>query len=73
MPETKSEADIRILNEAKVSDNEVSQINIRNSSSVHPVDCNCQICKNGRFDNVRDSLELKYKQSHNLYIGDENG
>lgn len=73
MSESKEQADVRILSEAKVNDNNISQINVRNSTSMHPIDCNCQICTNGRFDNGRDSLELKYKQKHNLYIGDENG
>jgi hypothetical protein len=67
MPEEiKTEANTRILNEAKVDDNSVSQINIRHVDSCHPIDCQCTPCKDMRFK-FNDNKESSIKDSLNLY------
>jgi hypothetical protein len=69
--ETKSEADIRILNQSKVADNDVSKVTIRHTDSVHPIECQCESCKATRYS-FNDNKEREYKDEHNLYIGDLN-
>jgi len=71
MSETKSQADTRILNQAKVDDNEISKINVRHTDSTHPVQCSCETCLRLRFTNNANA-EVKDKIEHNLYIGDAN-
>jgi hypothetical protein len=66
MAETKSQADTRILSEAKVDDNDVSQINVRHTNSTHPVDCRCTPCKQLRFVNSSPA-ESKEKDNKGLY------
>jgi hypothetical protein len=64
--ETKTQANTRILNEAKVSDNEVSKINIRHTDSCHPIDCSCTPCQDMRFT-FEDNKESAIKNKLNLY------
>lgn len=66
MTETKSEADQRILSEAKAQDNDVSKINIRHTNSTHPVDCNCTPCRQLRFTN-NSNMESIEKDNRGLY------
>lgn len=68
MSESKSEADSRILEQAKIDDNNISKINVRHTSSTHPVQCSCETCLRLRFTNNANE-EARDKIEHDLYMG----
>jgi hypothetical protein len=45
---SKPQTDAEIFSSATQADNDISQINVRNTDSVHPNDCICTLCKNVR-------------------------
>lgn len=65
---SKQQTDEVILEKVKESDNDLQQINIRNTSNVHPLDCKCEICIRKKFDNGKNENEIKGKL--NYYKGD---
>lgn len=50
MTKSKAQTDAEILEGAAKDNNELEQINIRHSESVHPLDCSCELCIRTRFN-----------------------
>lgn len=65
---TKDETDIEILEEVKEEDNELQQINIRNTSNTHPIHCKCDVCTAMDFE--KETNENDVKEELNYYKGD---
>jgi hypothetical protein len=66
MTKSKAEANNEILLGTKEkSDNEISQINVRDLNSTHPIDCICPIHEVVRFDK-QYSLQEEIKRREEL-------
>lgn len=58
------ETDTEILSTVKQQDNELENINVRNTSSTHSIDCNCPVCKPLQFDGaVGENKENELKET----------
>lgn len=42
---TQAETDEEILDSASVGNNIMDEVRVRHTSSVHPIDCHCIVCK----------------------------
>lgn len=71
---TKIQTDDDILStvqaEDKVTEDLITEIDIRHTSSAHPIDCKCKVCIEKRFDNSKN--ENGIKEELNYFIGDSN-
>ena len=57
------ETDNEILADAASSNNEISEVRVRHTSSVHPKDCACDICKPLRFSGaIGEQTENEIKE-----------
>lgn len=60
---TKNQTDQVMLNSAKESDriteDIVTEINIRNTNSIHPKDCSCEVCIKKRFNTNENENGIK--------------
>lgn len=62
---TKEQTDAEILEGASKDNDEISEIRVRHTDSVHPLDCSCDLClelRNQYFsskkeDEVKEELE----------------
>lgn len=50
MTKSKAQTDTEILDGAAKDNNEVSEVRVRHSESVHPLDCSCELCLRTRFN-----------------------
>lgn len=65
----KQTTDTLILSQASINDNEINQTYFRNTSSVHPRDCICNLCKTLKFSDSFPKAEIDYKTANNWYQG----
>lgn len=74
MTKSKSETDAEILVSAKSADvilpETSSIITRRHTSSVHPVQCYCDLCRERRFENWSPIGEAERKEELDWYQGD---
>jgi len=54
---SKSQTDNEILEGASKDNNEISEVRVRHSESIHPVDCSCTLCLELRFKPFSDKKE----------------
>lgn len=56
---SKAQTDNEILNGASKNNNEISEVRVRHSESVHPLDCSCELHLRTRFnkENPKEVLE----------------
>lgn len=47
---SKAQTDNEILEGASKDNNEISEVRVRHSESVHPLDCSCELCLRTRFE-----------------------
>lgn len=60
---SQAETDIEILSTVKQQDNELEEIRVRNTSSIHPLECSCPICKPLRFEgSIGENKENELKE-----------
>lgn len=65
---SQAETDAEILSTVKQTDNELEEIRVRNTSSTHPVDCSCPVCKPLRFkEAIGENAENILKQQLDYY------
>lgn len=63
-----AETDAEILSTVKQQDNELESINVRNTSSTHPIDCQCPICKLLEFKgSIEETKENNLKEELDYY------
>lgn len=69
---TKSETDAAMLNSAqesdKVTQDDIVSVTKRNTSSAHPIDCQCEVCLEMRHSKERN--EAGVKEGLDYFIGD---
>lgn len=46
---TKQQTNTEILEGAAKDNNEISEVRVRHSDSVHPLDCSCELCIRTKF------------------------
>lgn len=61
--------DAIILSQASINDNDINTTYFRNTSSQHPIGCNCGVCKTNKFDESYPQAENNYKTANNWYSG----
>lgn len=59
MTKSKSQMDQEIIESADDSNNSISEVRVRHSDSVHPLDCECLLCKPLRFHEGVDETVIK--------------
>lgn len=65
---TKSETDKEILEQASINNNKISEVRVRHTDSVHPLDCSCEPCKTLRFTiNASPEAENEIKENLDWY------
>lgn len=65
---TQAETDNLILTEVKQQDNELEEVRIRHTNSVHPMDCQCPVCKPLEFaGSVNENKENELKEQLDYY------
>lgn len=55
---SKEQTDAEILDGAAKDNNEISEVRVRHTDSVHPLDCSCGMCPKVRFEH-RDEDKVK--------------
>lgn len=65
---TQAETDEEILSSASESNNDISEIHVRHTTSVHPILCNCIICKPlQHLGTIGENTENSLKEELDLY------
>lgn len=64
---TKQETNNEILNGAAKDNNEISEVRVRHTDSVHPLDCSCDSCLIARHKNIGPEGEDEIKEELDWY------
>lgn len=56
---TKEQTDKEILEGASKDNNEISEVRVRHTDSVHPLDCTCGMCPRVRFNREDEEKVVK--------------
>lgn len=64
---TKQETNNEILTGAAKNNNEISEVRVRHTESVHALDCSCELCLIARHKNIGPSGEDEIKKDLDWY------